>query len=364
MINDEFYMSLALDLAKHTQGQTGINPVVGAVVVKDGAVVGMGAHLRRGEAHAEVHALDMAGERAQGSTVYVSLEPCSHYGATPPCSKRLIEAKVARVVVACVDPNPQVSGRGTRMLREAGIEVVTGVLEKQAKELNKKFIKFITTGLPYVTLKAASTLDGKMASKTGDSKWITNEASRAMVHTLRHQHEGIMVGVDTVIADDPLLTTRLPVPGISPARIVVDSKLRIPVDAGVLKADGAGTIILTTEGHGDSAKLKAIEAGGARVIPCGNNERVDLKLGLQKLGELGISSILVEGGGKLNGSFIAGQLADEVLLFMAPKLIGGMGPGSFVFDGPDSMQEAVRLTNLQVTQIEDDICISGVPQWR
>lgn len=362
-LNDEFYMGLALDLAQRTQGQTGINPVVGSVVVKDGAIVGVGTHLQRGTPHAEVHALNMAGDAAKGSTVYVSLEPCSHYGATPPCSERLITEQVARVVVACEDPNPQVAGRGIEMLRRQGIEVEVGVLGERALQLNTKFIKYITTGLPYVTVKTASTLDGKIASRTGDSRWISNEASREMVHTLRHRHQAIMVGVGTVIADDPQLTTRLAVPGLSPIRIVVDSKLRIPSSAKLLTDGLAETIILTTEGA-DKSKRLLLENAGINVISCGEGPQVDLKIAMVKLGEAGIGSVLVEGGGQLNGSIIFSKLADEVILFIAPKLIGGhTSPGSFVFDGFDLMREAITLQNIEVEQFGDNICIKGTPEY-
>ncbi|GGA22736.1 bifunctional diaminohydroxyphosphoribosylaminopyrimidine deaminase/5-amino-6-(5-phosphoribosylamino)uracil reductase RibD [Paenibacillus physcomitrellae] len=365
-MSDEFYMALALDMARHTQGQTGVNPVVGSVVVREGAVVGMGAHLKRGEGHAEVHALHMAGERAAGSTVYVTLEPCSHYGATPPCSKRLIEAGVSRVVVAFEDPNPQVSGRGIAMLREAGITVETGVMEAEARQLNRKFIKFITTGLPFITLKAASTLDGKIATRTGDSKWVTGDAARQIVHTMRHQHAAILVGVNTVIADNPSLTTRLPVPGLSPIRIIVDSKLRIPEEAKVLQAGEEGdqdTIILTTVDHGNPAKQQLLEAKGIRIIPCGEGERVDLQAGLKQLAVSGIPSILVEGGGAISGSFLAEKMIDEVQLFLAPKLIGSGGKDSFGFIGPDMMNDAITLSNLQVTPAGNDLLITGTPSW-
>ncbi|ANS74900.1 bifunctional diaminohydroxyphosphoribosylaminopyrimidine deaminase/5-amino-6-(5-phosphoribosylamino)uracil reductase [Paenibacillus yonginensis] len=365
-MSDEYYMGLALDMARHTQGQTGINPVVGSVVVRDGAVVGMGAHLKRGEGHAEVQALQMAGERAEGSTVYVTLEPCSHYGATPPCSKRLIEAGVSRVVVACEDPNPQVSGRGIAMLKEAGITVETGVMAEEARQLNKKFIKFITTGLPFVTLKTASTLDGKIATRTGDSKWVTGEAARQLVHTMRHQHAAILVGVNTVIADDPSLTTRLPVPGLSPIRVIVDSKLRIPDDARVLKPVVYGdpeTILLTTMNHGNVEKQLLLESKGIRVIPCGGGERVDLHEGLKQLALSGISSVLVEGGGTIGGAFLAEKLVDEVQLFLAPKLLGSGGIDSFGFAGPSRMKEAIALTNLQITPAGKDLLLTGTPSW-
>lgn len=364
VVNDEFYMSLALDMAERTQGQTGINPVVGAVVVKDGAIVGLGAHLKRGTGHAEVHALNMAGPAAEGSTVYVSLEPCSHYGITPPCSERLIAEKVARVVVACEDPNPRVAGRGIEMLRQAGIEVTTGVLRDRALELNKKFIKFITTGTPYITVKTASTLDGKIASRTGDSKWITNAAARERVHTLRHRHQAIMVGVDTVIADDPQLTTRMEVPGISPTRIVVDSTLRIPDEAKVLNDQETPTMIITTE-NADKMRVELLEQRGIEILVCGAGPRVDLQNAMSKLGEKGIASVLVEGGGRLNGSMLAERLVDEVVLFFAPKIIGGgsSAPGNFSFDGYDQMSNAIQLSKVKVESIGDNICIIGTPEW-
>lgn len=362
-INDEYYMGLALDMAERAQGQTGINPVVGSVVVKDGELVGIGTHLKRGTPHAEVHALNMAGERAEGSTVYVSLEPCSHYGITPPCSERLITEKVARVVVACEDPNPQVAGRGIEMLRSKGIEVTVGVLEERALQLNKKFIKFITTGLPYITIKTASTLDGKIASKTGDSKWISNESAREIVHSMRHRHQGIMVGVGTILADDPQLTTRLSVPGISPVRIVVDSSLRIPEDSKVLTDGLASTILLTTT-KADEVKANVLQERGVQVVVCGDGPEVNLPLAMKKLGELGISSILVEGGGRLNGAVLQNALADEIVLFLAPKLIGGLNaPGSFMFEGYELMRDAITLQDLRVEQIGDNICVSGKPVY-
>lgn len=363
IINDEYYMRLALDMAGRSQGQTGINPVVGSVIVKDGAVIGLGSHLKRGTPHAEVHALNMAGEAAEGSTVYVTLEPCSHHGATPPCSEGLVKAGVSRVVVACEDPNPQVAGKGIELLRRNGIEVEVGVLRDEAIKLNRKFIKFITTGMPYVTIKTASTLDGKIASKNGDSKWISNAASRERVHTMRHRHHGIMVGVDTVIADDPSLTTRLSVPGISPARIVVDSTLRIPDEAKVLSDNAVQTIVLTTEKASEARRAQLTERG-IQVIVSGKGPQVDLRSGLRRLGELGISSLLVEGGGRLNGSLLNGKLVDEVVLFMAPKIIGGLNaPGTFVFDGFELMKDAVVLNDITVEQIGDNVCISGYPAW-
>ncbi|MDU4696810.1 MULTISPECIES: bifunctional diaminohydroxyphosphoribosylaminopyrimidine deaminase/5-amino-6-(5-phosphoribosylamino)uracil reductase RibD [Paenibacillus] len=363
VIDDEYYMGLALDMAERALGQTGTNPVVGSVVVKDGALVGLGTHLQRGTPHAEVHALNMAGSKAEGSTVYVTLEPCSHHGLTPPCAERLIHEKVQRVVVACEDPNPLVAGKGIDMLRTAGIGVTVGVLRERALKLNRRFIKFITSGMPYVTIKSASTLDGKLASRTGDSKWISNEKSREIVHTMRHRHQAIMVGVSTILADDPQLSTRLTVPGLSPVRIVADSALRIPETAQILRDGAAPTWILTTE-QADPDKANRLTALGAEILRCGIGPQVDLREALLQLGQRGISSVLVEGGGRLNGSLLEHRLVDEIVLFFAPKLIGGSdSPGIFHFAGYDLMRDAITLRDMEVEQIGDNVCIRGVPVW-
>jgi len=361
-MNDEFYMSLALDMAERAQGQTGINPVVGCVVVKNGAMIGLGTHLQRGTGHAEVHALNMAAGQAQGSTAYVTLEPCSHYGKTPPCSQRLIDEGVARVVVACEDPNPQVAGRGVQMLREHGIEVEVGLLRDRALRLNERFIKYILTKQPFVTLKSASTLDGNLATKSGDSKWISNGEAREIVHTLRHRHQGIMVGVNTVIADNPSLTTRTEVPGINPTRIVIDSGLRIPLDSAVVSDSLAPTIIVTTEAA-DPAKKAALLEAGVQIIVSGPGPRVDLKAAMVTLGEMEIGSILLEGGGTLNGAMLESGLVDRVILFFAPKIVGGgaAAKGTFVFPGVELMKDAISLEGLEVKVLGDNVCISGTP---
>lgn len=361
VINDEFYMTLALDLAEKAQGQTDINPVVGCVVVKDGRIVGMGAHLQRGTGHAEVHALNMAGDQAEGATAYVTLEPCSHYGKTPPCSDRLIKEKVKRVVVAAVDPNPQVAGSGIEKLRSHGIEVVTGVLAKRSERLNETFNKYITTGLPFVTLKTASTLDGRLASRTGDSKWISNSDARAIVHTMRHRHQGIMVGIGTVLADDPELTTRTEVIGVQPTRIVIDSQLRIPDTAKLLNTEVAPTIIVTTY-QANRDRIHELQERGITVIICGSGPYVDLPFAMKKLGELEISSILLEGGGTLNGSMLEAGLIDRITLFFAPKIIGGT-LSTFAFDGFEKMNQAVTLDELEIETLEDNVYISGLPRY-
>lgn len=362
-MNDEYYMRLALQLAQGPQGQTGINPVVGCVIVKDGRIVGMGAHLMRGTPHAEIHALTMAGAQAEGSTVYVTLEPCSHHGKTPPCSDRLVREKVCRVVVACTDPNPAVAGNGIAKLREHGIEVEVGLLAEESMQLNESFNKFIVTRMPFVTLKTASTLDGKIASRTGDSKWISGADSRALVHTLRHRHQAIMVGVGTVLADDPLLTTRLPVQALNPLRVVVDSSLRLPLEAKLLQ-DGAAPVLIATTEHADADKAARLEGLGAEVLRCGAGPVVDLPLLMRQLGEREIGSVLLEGGGRLNGAMLEAQLVDKLMLFIAPKIIGGLtAPGSFHFEGFDLMSEAITLTRTSCEQIGNDICITGYPNY-
>jgi len=362
ILNDDYYMKLAVNLADGASGQTGVNPVVGCVVVKDGRIVGLGAHLKRGEGHAEVHALNMAGENANGATAYVTLEPCSHHGRTPPCCERLIEKGVARVVVAAQDPNPLVAGRGIARLREAGVEVATGVLEADSAALNEAFNKFIVTGLPFVTLKTALSLDGRIATKTGHSRWITGAASREAVHTLRHRHAGIMVGAGTVLADDPELTTRLSVPGLHPTRIVVDSRLRIPPSARALN-DAAPTIILTTD-RADAGHAERLRAQGAEVVACGDGERVDLAIALKALGERGISSVLLEGGGTLNGAMLEGGHVDKAMLFYAPIIVGGEGsPSGFAFEGPEKMTDALRLERVSTEKFGDDWCVTGYPAY-
>lgn len=360
-MNDEFYMDLALDMAAKTSGQTSINPMVGCVVVKDGRIIGLGAHLKRGTGHAEVHALSMAGAEAAGATVYVTLEPCSHHGKTPPCCDRIIEAGAARVVVAAVDPNPLVSGSGITRLREAGIEVLAGVRERESHRLNEMFNKYITTRVPFVTLKTASTLDGRIAARTGDSRWITGAEAREAVHVLRHRHQGIMVGIGTVLADDPSLTTRLSVPALHPVRLVVDSNLRLPLSSKLVQDRIAPTIVLTSAAA-SADREHALMHAGVDVIRCGSGSRVCLAEAMRLLGEREISSILLEGGGKLNGSMLAAGLVDRVKLFFGPKIVGGSAaPSSFEFEGIDRMADAITLIDTQAERFGEDWCITGTP---
>jgi riboflavin biosynthesis protein RibD len=362
-ISDQDYMDLALRMAEQTLGQTGSNPAVGCVVVNRGRIVGMGAHLRMGEAHAEVHALDMAGPEAEGGTVYVTLEPCSHHGRTPPCCERLARERVKRVVVACEDPNPKVAGSGIRYLRERGIEVEVGVLRERARLLNEAFFKHIVTGMPFVTLKSAMTLDGKLATRTGDSKWISGERSREAVHVMRHRHAAIMVGVETVLRDNPRLTTRLPSGGLHPVRIIADSRLRIPPDANVLQDGLAPVILLTTEQAAERAT--GLTRPGVEVLPCGTGPRVDLKLAMKRLGERGIGSILLEGGATLNGAMLEAGLVDKLVLFIAPKIAGGgtRAPSVFENEGADKMADALRIRVVKTETVGEDLCVIGYPEY-
>lgn len=363
-LNDESYMRLALQMAAQAQGQTGINPVVGCVIVKDGRIVGMGAHLQRGSHHAEINALHMAGAEAEGSTVYVTLEPCSIHGRTPPCAERLVLERVKRVVVACVDPNPAVAGSGIEQLRSRGIDVQVGVLEQEARLLNESFNKFIVTRMPWVTLKAACTLDGKIATRTGDSKWISGPDSRELVHAMRHRHQGIMVGVETVIADNPQLTTRLSVPALQPLRIVVDSRLRVPLDAHLIRERDAKTLVITTQ-QASIEQIMKLNAVGVEVMKCGDGPRVDLALALAMLGEREIGSILLEGGGTLNGAMLDAGLVDKLAVFIAPKLVGGgsAAPSAFAFEGVERMADAIELDGVRIEQIGADCCITGYPRY-
>lgn len=352
VMNDEQYMKLALELAKTTTGQTSPNPMVGAVVVKKGEVVGVGAHLKSGTAHAEVHALQMAGENAKGATLYVTLEPCSHYGKTPPCADLIIAKKIKKVVIATADPNPQVAGRGIEKLRKAGIEVKVGLLAEEAAELNKFFFHFMKTKRPYVTIKTAMTLDGKIATTTGDSQWITGEEARKDVHYDRHKHDAILVGVGTVVADNPRLTTRLPNGGKNPIRIILDSKLKTPLESNVTNVQEAPTWIFTTN-EADEKKKEQLLERGVRVFVL---QQLEIKEVLKTLGKENVMSVYVEGGATVNGSLLKERAFNQLITYISPKLVGGeMAPTSFGGDGIKKLTEAVRLQIRSVEKVGDDI---------
>jgi diaminohydroxyphosphoribosylaminopyrimidine deaminase / 5-amino-6-(5-phosphoribosylamino)uracil reductase len=360
-MNDLSYMKLALQLAQGTIGQTSPNPMVGSVVVNNGEIVGVGAHLKAGTEHAEVHALKMAKNKAKGGTIYVTLEPCSHHGRTPPCADLIIEKGLKRVVIACLDPNPLVAGKGVEKLKKANIDVEIGVLEAEALELNKVFFHYIKTKKPYVTLKTATTLDGKIATSTGESKWITGSVAREDVHQLRHQHDGILVGIGTVLADDPSLTTRREVGGNNPIRVILDHHLRTPLHAKVVTDGKAKTWIITAE-NPPKSKLAELVRLGVKVIEVSNKE-IEINELLSLLGEQGISSLFVEGGSTVNDSFLRSRCINEVITYIAPKLIGGKeAPTSFSGIGFSNLGDALQLSIKEVKHLGDDLKIVSVPK--
>ena len=358
---DEQLMARAISLARNGLGRTSPNPLVGAVIVRDGRIVAEGWHRKAGTPHAEIHALNMAGELARGATVYVSLEPCAHYGRTGPCARALVEAGVSRVVVAMTDPNPKVAGKGIAILQEAGIEVTTGVLEQEARQLNEVFLKWMTTGLPFVALKTAMTLDGKIATAAGQSQWITNEASRYETHRLRDVYDGILVGINTALADNPALTTRLKeYPGRNPVRIVVDSRARLPLESKLVTDGAARTIVAVTAGA-PADRLEALRSAGAEVIVAGSGDQVDMHSLMEQLGAMKISSVLVEGGGSVNFSLLQAGLVDRVYAFIAPKLVGGRDALTPVEgEGFQELDRAVELENIQLRQLGSDVLLTGI----
>ncbi|WP_312259165.1 bifunctional diaminohydroxyphosphoribosylaminopyrimidine deaminase/5-amino-6-(5-phosphoribosylamino)uracil reductase RibD [Megamonas funiformis] len=357
---DEKYMRLAMQLAGNAIGRTSPNPLVGAVIVKDNRVVGCGWHRKAGTPHAEVHALNQAGELAQGADVYVTLEPCAHYGKTPPCAKALVEAKVKNVYGGLLDVNPKVAGKGFKILEDAGIHVEYGFLQDELRKQNEVFFKWIEHKKPFVVLKAAMTLDGKIATATGQSKWITNETSRAYGYKLRDIYDGIMVGINTVIEDNPMLTARVD-GGKNPIRIVVDSSLKIDINANVVQDKSAKTIIATTD-KANKDKILKLQAQDVDVIVVDKdeNDKVDIEKLLDILGQQNICSILVEGGATLSGSFVAKKLVDKVYFFIAPKIVGGKEAKTPVAGtGILNLQEALALKDIQIEKLEEDILIIG-----
>lgn len=353
-MNDQAYMKLAIQMASATIGQTKPNPAVGAVVVKDGAIVGMGAHLKAGEPHAEVHALNMAGDKAYGATIYVTLEPCSHYGKTPPCAELIIQKGIKRAVVASLDSNPLVSGRGMEMMKKAGIEVKVGVLEKEAKALNPFFLHFMREKRPFVTLKSAMSLDGKIATKTGESKWITGEQARLDGHRLRHSHDGILVGANTVIADNPLLTTRIMGHARHPIRIVLDTTLKVSPEAKIFQDDSAETWVIT----GNVSEEKKAPFAKEHVSVFSLQQPQNIEHILELLAAKGVQSLLVEGGATVHGAFLQSRLFDEVVSYVAPILIGGKdAPSAFGGAGFSTMAETQHLEIIETSVLGEDLKI-------
>lgn len=374
---DEGYMHRAIEIAYRGEGWAHPNPLVGAVIVKNNKIIGEGAHIKCGELHAERNAIASAKESLEGSTIYVTLEPCCHYGKTPPCTEAIIESKIARVVIGSRDPNPKVSGKGVKILRAAGIEVITDFLRDECDALNDIFFHYISTATPYVIMKYAMTSDGKIATKSGKSKWITGRVARERVQELRHRCMGIMVGIGTVLTDDPMLNCRADnIDNIRhPIRIICDSKLRIPIDSRIAStASEYETIVVISDNALNKGEIRVNEANfsdtdtaekatilmskGVKIINSpGENGRVDLRNLMSVLGEMRIDSILLEGGGTLNESALEADIVNEIEAYIAPKIFGGMGKAPVCGSGVDDPSEAVMLSVNSIEQIGEDILI-------
>ena len=364
MTEDERYMLLALRLARKGLGRTSPNPMVGAVVVKGNAIVGRGYHHRAGEPHAEILALRQAGMKARGATLYLNLEPCDHFGRTPPCTRGIRKAGIARVVAGMEDPNPLVSGAGIRRLRKAGVRVDVGVLEKECRELNAPFCKYITRKTPFVTLKAAASLDGKVATRSGDSRWVSSEVSRNYVHRLRQAMDAVVVGIGTVLKDDPLLTVRLPGRRRPhhQLRVIVESRLRIPLHSQLVRTAGQyPTLVAATPAASLSRRRRLATANvDIAIITKDARGHVNLRGLMKELARRGVVSLLLEGGSTLNASALKEGMVDRLLFFLAPKIIGGQrAPGVFGGDGILRIKDAEPLKITKVRRIGPDILIEA-----
>lgn len=351
-------MKLAKNLALKAKGQTHPNPLVGAVVVKHGRIIGRGYHKKAGLAHAEVIALDQAGKRAQGASLYVTLEPCAHFGRTPPCVLKIIKSGIKEAVIGMLDPNPLNNGKGIEILKANKIKVSAGVLEKELQKINQVFIKYITKRLPFVTVKAAESLDGKIATRTGDSKWITSDKSRSFAHKLRDNYDAIMVGVNTVLRDNPKLD--LWFSKKQPVKIIVDSRLSTPQQANIFSKGEVIIITLATR-PGQETENRKILAEKARILEVKEKEgEINLKDMMKKLASLEITNILVEGGGTLNGALFDEKLVDKFIFFISPKIIGGKEAITSVMGrGVSQVEKAVKLKELKLKRIGEDILIEG-----
>jgi diaminohydroxyphosphoribosylaminopyrimidine deaminase/5-amino-6-(5-phosphoribosylamino)uracil reductase len=363
----EHYMGLALAEAQKGRGRTHPNPPVGSVVVRDGRVVGRGYHHRAGLPHAEVEALLDAGPTTRGADLYVTLEPCAHFGRTPPCTQAILDAGIARVFVGSRDPNPLVSGRGVQSLRDHGVEVVEQVRRADCDALAREFFQLMTTGRPFVTLKAAVSLDGRIATRSGNSRWISSPAARALVHAWRDEHDAILVGAGTVLADDPLLTTRLEAPLVEgrPARtglrIVVDGRLRSPASSRVFDVSAGPVLVLTTVTQGPA--LESLRARGVDVesLP-GKDGRIAPAALLAALGRRGLTSLFVEGGADVHAGFVRAGLFDELRLFLAPMLVGGDAPGWVGELGLERLADANRLVIRAIERVGEDLLLVAEPR--
>lgn len=377
----EYYMKRALELAQKGMGHTSPNPMVGCVLVKDDRIIGEGFHEKCGELHAERNALKSCTESAKDATMYVTLEPCCHYGKTPPCTEAIIENGIKKVYVGCVDPNEKVGGKGIDILKSYGVDVVTGILEDECYKVNEIFFKYISTKEPFIAMKYAMTLDGKIASFTGDSKWITGEKSREHVHNLRKKYSAIMAGINTVLSDDPMLNCRIDT-GVDPIRVICDSNLKIPLDSKIVNtAKDIRTIVVcalksnhdeiiqqdlnkknshTTNinENGFAEKYKKLQEKGIEIIKMESEINLDKLFAV--LGSMKIDSVLVEGGGTIHGSILQENLADRVYAYIAPKIIGGSTSKSPVEGrGIELMSNACKLKDIEYLQLDNDMLITG-----
>ena len=383
MDSDSLYMDRAIELAKRGIGRVNPNPLVGALIVKEGRIIGEGWHEYYGGLHAERNALKNCTENTAGATMYVTLEPCCHYGKTPPCTEALIENGIARVVTGMKDPNPLVAGKGIRILENAGIEVISGINEEKIRKLNRVFIKYITTGMPWVLMKTAMTLDGKTATACGDSKWVSSEESRKLVHKIRNACMGIIAGSGTVLADNPMLNCRLArneTPSgeepRQPVRIIISSQAKIPAESAIVRTAKQYRTILAHTDIADAAYLDALRASGIETVLCPDGYRltdtrhdmhgdaghgVDLHYLMEYLGKSGIDSVLLEGGGTLNSSFLSEGLVDEIWTFVAPKIAGGKNaPSPVGGEGVALMKDAILLDDITMEKSGNDILIKGI----
>lgn len=346
-------------LALKAKAKTSPNPIVGAVVVKGGRVIGQGYHHRAGMPHAEIIALDEAGKKTKGAALYVTLEPCAHFGRTPPCVDRIIKSGVREVIVGMVDPNPLNNGKGLKILRQHNIKVEVGILEEELRKINEVFIKYITKRMPFVTVKVAQSLDGKIATKTGESKWITSDKSRAYAHRLRRDYDAIMVGVNTVLRDNPRLNAWFSKKPLT--KIIVDSKLSTPQDANIFSTRGQVVIVTSFVSPGQETENKKILQAKAKMLEVKEKTgQINLKDMLKKLAQLGITNILVEGGGTLIGSLFDEGLVDKALFFMSPKVIGGKDAISSVMGhGISRIDRAIKLKDVKIRRLKEDFLIEG-----
>jgi diaminohydroxyphosphoribosylaminopyrimidine deaminase/5-amino-6-(5-phosphoribosylamino)uracil reductase len=361
-MDHEKYMRMALELAAKGAGYVSPNPMVGAVVVKEGRVVGQGYHQALGGPHAEVNAIDDAGEQVREATLFVTLEPCNHHGRTPPCTRKILNAGIRRAVVAMADPNPNVTGGGNAFLKSQGIQVICGVCEEEATRLNESFIKYMRTHHPFVVLKMAATLDGRIATRTGDARWVTGPEARGLVHQLRHAMDAIMVGVGTVMADDPELTTRLDKGrGVDPVRIVLDTHLSMSSGARMLnQLSSAETIIVCGPNAAEANKMRLKDKGACVMEVPLVHGRIDLPILMERLGHRGLTSVLVEGGSMVAGAALKAGVVDKVLFFYAPKILGGDdGIPMCTGQGPEKMEACMPLIDTHVERMGDDILVTG-----